>query len=371
MALKIIGARNDRAKAIVAKFIQNGDESPLSATERRSLTNEFAILERLIPVNAKGFRGVVITGLVGMMLDGSYRPTEDFYRCNPRPIFEQGIYYALVEARIPCGKSDPLNVAKNIQKLDYDWARGRRPEPAARAAVDYLRIIEQAWTDQPRRELVIRAFFERLLEYRDFVNRSLPAIAEKIGQVPIVVANSLAAFAIDCPEGGTMPQFIVGNLIRRLREGDPRYLLVGGVDESVFGTNTTSKKPADVWEVLADGTLGELYEITVKKIDFKRLDDCVDAMIQTGIASRPITFVCNIPDDIQTLGISENHFIYQGVGFQFLDITSFIRDIFCIIGAEGQMAIVELLQEFVSETTRQMKTKAYWSEVLIPAMAEK
>ena len=114
-----------------------------------------------------------------------------------------------------------------------------------------------------------------------------------------------------------------------------------------------------------------LYEITVKKIDFKRLDDCVDAMIKTGIASRPVTFICNLPDDIQTLGISQNHFIYKGVGFQFLDISSFICDIFCIIGAEGQTAIVELLQEFVSETNRHMKTKAYWSDIMIPAMAKK
>lgn len=88
-------------------------------------TSEHKLLTELIDVNAKGFRGVVVTALTGLHLNENYDPINDFYACNPRSIFEGGIWYALQDNGIPCGKSDPLNVAKNANQLNEDWARGR------------------------------------------------------------------------------------------------------------------------------------------------------------------------------------------------------------------------------------------------------
>lgn len=362
-------ARNKRAKDIVARLIQDALKTPMTPAEKRGLTEEFEILERLIPVKANGFRGVVLTGIVGMFLDSKYKPTEDFYRCNPRSIFEQGIYYALVDARIPCGKSDPLNVAKNIQKLDYNWAQGKRPEDAARAAVDYLSAVENAWPDSARRYLVIRAFFSRLVEYAAQADRPISALSRSYGQVPIDVANRLAAFALECPEGGAIPQFIVGSLIRHLRANDRYYSSVEGVEDSVFGTNTTSKKPADIWEVLTDGTIGQLYEITAKKIDLKRLDDCADALTNIGLPKCTVTFICHLPRSIDTLGINGNFVTHKGVIFQFIDIRSFIIDTFLIIGANAQTALINEVRAFVSEVNRAIKTKDYWNNTFLTETA--
>ncbi|MGF1603669.1 MAG: hypothetical protein ACFCU8_16930 [Thermosynechococcaceae cyanobacterium] len=44
----------------------------------------YKLLTDLIEVNAKGFRGVVVTALVGLHLNSSYDPLNDFYGCNPR-----------------------------------------------------------------------------------------------------------------------------------------------------------------------------------------------------------------------------------------------------------------------------------------------
>jgi len=99
------------------------------------------LLTKLIEVNTKGFRGVVVTAFTGMHLNSEYDPLADFYGCNPRSIFEGGIWYALQENGIPCGKSDPLNVAKNANQLDEAWARGRRPQTAAMAVVAFLRMV--------------------------------------------------------------------------------------------------------------------------------------------------------------------------------------------------------------------------------------
>lgn len=99
------------------------------------------ILTDLIYTNAKGFRGVVLTALIGMDIDPSYNPLNNFYDCNPRSIFENAIWEVLTDYHIPCGKSDPLNVAKNIQELNESWAEGRRPQSAALAAVNFLRLV--------------------------------------------------------------------------------------------------------------------------------------------------------------------------------------------------------------------------------------
>jgi hypothetical protein len=162
--------RNTRAKEIVDGLIRRARSAPLSANAKMALTGEFRILERLIPIQAKGFRGIVLTGIVGKLLDDTYNPLENFYGCSPRSIFEQGIYYSLTDARIPCGQSDPLNVAKNARKIDMEWANGRRPEDAAKAAVEYLQIIENDWHNEQRRFLVIQAFFERLVKYAEEVD---------------------------------------------------------------------------------------------------------------------------------------------------------------------------------------------------------
>lgn len=69
-------------------------------------------------------------------------------------------FYALQENDIPCGKSDPLNVAKNINRLNEDWAMGKRPAKAALAAVGFLRLILEA--DDRKRERLIDYFFFRL-----------------------------------------------------------------------------------------------------------------------------------------------------------------------------------------------------------------
>lgn len=92
------------------------------------------ILDDLIWINARGFRGIVLTAIVGLEIDSSYDPLSNFYSCNPRSIFEKGIYFAL-KGRVPSGKSDPLNVAKNTNNLNKDWATGKRPEKAALAVV--------------------------------------------------------------------------------------------------------------------------------------------------------------------------------------------------------------------------------------------
>jgi len=128
----------------------------------------------------------------------------------------------------------------------------------------------------------------------------------------------------------------VGLLISKFRQSNKNIDRLEGLNDSVFGTNTTSKKPADVWEVMSNGELGKLYEITVKLIDKKRLEDCIDSLRQLNILDKEIIFICRIPDNIATLNVIDGVFEHKGVTFQFVDIFSFVNSMFVILNKEEQ-----------------------------------
>lgn len=354
--------RNSSAKEYVASKLAIAACRSLDTNFQKKYAEANKILDELIPINANGFRGVVLTVIVGIHLDPKFDPTKNFYDCNPRSIFEKGIYYALTEYKIPCGKSDPLNVAKNTQQLDQTWAKGKRPEKAAMAAVRYINLLCKNKGNGSYADLV-ELFFKRLFLYGQLVqsqNVSISYSRKRFNGVS--VADKLSQFVIDCPEGGSIPQFIVGLLIKKLRENNLLYRSVEGYNESVFGTNTTSKKPADVWEVLSSGKLGKLYEITVKIIDKKRLDDCVESLSTLKLHNNEVIFICNIPQNITSLKVTNQNLNHNGVDFQFVDIAGFIRSTYILLSEKQQNSYVKELQEFIFATNRAIKTKQYWAK---------
>ena len=354
--------RDIQVKHLVDGWIQQAATSPAPSQDNDFL-KERRLLEQLIPVKAAGFRGVVLTAIVGKTLNANYDPTTDFYACNPRAIFEKGIYYSLVEHGVPCGKSDPLNVAKNARVIDKTWAQGRRPESAAMAAVGYIDLLHANWNDASYREQLIVLFFTRLLEYAEFCQSKNVPLGEFAGATPIQLAIKLADFVEFCPEGGATPQMVVGTLINQLRLDDPDFATVEGAAESVFGTNTTSKKPADVWEVRTDGSLGALYEITAKPVDTKRIDDCVGSLEALDLTGGIVTFICRLPQDTVGLGTENQTLIHRGTAFQFLDMRTFILQIFCALKPEQQERVIHVTDAFVKETNRKVQTKEGWAKL--------
>lgn len=313
------------------------------------------ILNKLINVSSKGFRGVVATAITGKYLDPTYDPLNNFYGCNPRSIFEQGIFYAF-ENRVPCGKSDPLNVAKNINILNDEWAKGKRPQSAAQAAVDYIRQIEKA-TGQAQKK-IINFFFFKLLEYSKSVASikiSLPENQEWSNQL---FASKLSHLVLKYPESGTTPQLVIFKLLNKVYAGS--NVVVEGGNQSVFSTNTTSKKPADIWLEINDTTFN-LFEITIKKVDIKRLDDCIQSLSCLDMLNTPVHFICRLPTDINSLrGVEDGILNHKGKVFNFIDICSFIRSLSSLLSSTQITEFLDELQLFIKEIDRPLKTKEGW-----------
>jgi len=352
-----IEERNALAKSFISDkldFVANCSDSDF--TQIPNFQNLKAILLRLINVKPMGFRGVVATAITGKFLNQHYNPLIDFYACNPRSIFEQGIFYAF-ENRIPCGKSDPLNVAKNINVLDYEWAKGKRPQSAAQAAVDYLRILESVSGDEY--EQIVNFFFYMLSEYA----KSIASITISLPETEEVSSHDYGAklvrFVLEFPESGTVPQLVVSAILNQLYRKS-EVVVEGGL-ESVFGTNTTSKKPADIWLERLDIPYN-LFEITVKKIDFKRLDDCLQSLNSLEMLGKKITFICRIPEDTSSINIvTPGSSLYKGKYFNFVDISSFIFTGMMLLSDDEVSFILSELRNFVSLVERPVKTKEGWN----------
>ncbi|WP_332706845.1 hypothetical protein [Plesiomonas shigelloides] len=317
-----------------------------------------SILVNLIESKSMGFRGVVATALAGLHLDGSFNPLTSFYSCNPRAIFEKGIFYAF-ENRVPCGKSDPLNVAKNTNVLDLEWARGKRPQTASVAVVHYLEKVMSASGHE--RGMLIDFFFFRLMAYSKRVKNFVIAnpISDVISHQDI--ANKLADFVCRYPESGTTPQYVISVLLRECFKHSAVSVLGG--DESVFGTNTTSKKPADVWLELNNEPF-MLYEVTVKCVDLKRLDDSIQSLNSVGVLNLPIHFICRLPDDVSQLNNYHNGVLnYKGKAFNFVNLEDFILSIVSMLSVDSIKMVLNDLSIFMNKIDRKVSTKRGWNAV--------
>jgi hypothetical protein len=201
--------RNYLAKEYVCQKIELARSKSIDDFESYkvdSVLNE--MLFDLICVKANGFRGVVLTAIVGSYIDSNYDPLNSFYSCNPRSIFENGIWYALSENSIPCGKSDPLNVAKNINELNDSWAKGRRPQKSAQAAVMFLQRLMHE-TVQSERELLIDYFFFKLVNYAKSIESMYISSGNNDDATNQNIAAKLVELVLSYPESGTIPQLVL------------------------------------------------------------------------------------------------------------------------------------------------------------------
>lgn len=352
--------RNNKAKQYILDQLEM--VSQLNEQDFKDLPNYLelqSITKDLIYVKAMGFRGIVATALTGKFIDESYDYLTDFYKCNPRSIFENGIFYAFQEMKIPCGKSDPLNVAKNNNVLDENWAKGKRPPKSAMAVVKLLRIINNE-KDKIVEQKIINYFFFQLLSYSKQCGSIIIQSLKNNLLSNQLIASKIIKFTLNYPESGTIPQFVISRILEFIFK-QSEITVIGG-EESVFGTNTTSRKPADIWLRKGNEILN-LYEVTVKKIDIKRLDDSLQSLNDTNCLDKDIVFICRLPDDIATLdGYQNGVLMYKNKSFNFVDISEFIKSSISLLPSYELKNLLNDLELFIGSYMRPEKTKNGWNE---------
>ncbi|MFM8333239.1 MAG: hypothetical protein ACKN9T_16285, partial [Candidatus Methylumidiphilus sp.] len=113
-----------------------------------------------------------------------------------------------------------------------------------------------------------------------------------------------------------------------------------------------------------NGRIILLYDVTVKKIDLKRLDDCILAQESVNVSDVPLAFICRLPDDISELpNVRKNTLLYKGKAIEFADIMKFVSSAFTLISDEKVEAIFCSLRTFVADVNTSIKAKNAWNGI--------
>ena len=320
-------------------------------------------LDELFDTSSYGFREVVLTVICAWEAGVAFDPVDgNFYDCNPRSVYEQGIRPALIEHQIPCHKSGPLNVAKNINKLDEDWTVGKRPEGAAKAAVRVLRWMQKK-PGKPAREratAVLRQIAQRLVAAAQELAHL--AVEPREGLTLRETFHLLMHFITVAPDAGNTPQTIVHLLLKVLHSASA--WLVSDVGKACE-TNLTAKKPADISIEDEQGSVLRLYEVTVKPIDINRIQDSVDSVVAHGKGHVEVTWLCRMPTDIGELDINpEGIYECQGVRCEFVDLAGWILVGLEMLGNAGRDELLAQLADYVKDPNVSKSAKQAWKAIM-------
>lgn len=351
-------ARNDKIYQTLVTHLTNADEEPQFSPPFDA--NE---VEALFSTPIWGHRELVLTILLTRLVYPDYKATEDLYEHHPRSVYEKPIRTAFREFGIPHKKSGPLNVAKNIRRLNMDWARDKNDEKVAISAVKIVEKIEQVSTDNL--EIFARAYVSRYKQEASRVKDMEVKLSPQ--ENPIFIATLCEDLINNVPDGGATAQFIVGSLMVANNASRGAKVEVNGHLDSVSATNTTSKKPGDVIELLGNSGDELVYEITTKAFNDDRLMESHEAVNDYGKDIADVFVVCRPADVPEALEVTPTAYLmastqFKELSYYFVNIYQYIQAALLFMPTEGRSSFYDSLIDYVNDTNRAEKVKVYFKD---------
>ncbi len=318
-------------------------------------------VESLFSTNIWGHREIVLTILMARLLNPAYKASESFYSCNPRSLFENPIRKALREHAIPHRKSGPLNVAKNIKKINLDWASDKHESSVAKNVVKIVEKIESVSINDLKK--FAAAYISRYKEEAKKVKEleiNLPS-----QENPIFITKLCTDLINTVPDGGATSQFIIGLLMESLNIDRKNSIEVEGHRDSVSTTNTTSKKPGDIIETI-NGNSKFVYEVTTKKFSDDRLIESHEAATTYDNLLKDIFVICRPQDVPDSLTINESYLMattqYKELAYYFINIYFYIQSYVLLLSHTGRSYFYQQLITYVNETNTSERVKQYFKQ---------
>lgn len=347
--------RNERVYKLLTQYLDNASEPtfqpPFSADE----------VETLFTTPIWGHRELVLTVLMTRLLYPEYKATQNLYQYHPRSVYEKPIRTALREHGIPHKKSGPLNVAKNIKKLNIDWATDKNDEAVALAAV---KIVEKIESVSPEAlEHFASAYISRYNKEATRVKDMEVVLPPQ--ENPLFISALCTDLINYAPDGGATAQFIVGLLMEAGRKSRNSDVTVSGYTDSVSATNTTSKKPGDIIELMNQSGKELVYEVTTKMFTDDRLIESHEAVraYQRGVAD--VFVICRPVDVPEALETSPTAFLmastqYEELSYYFVNIYDYIQAALLFITTDARRDFYNSLVTYVNDPNRAERVKVYF-----------
>lgn len=329
-------------------------------------------IEQLFNSNVWGFREVVLTIAVAMLDKNdfpNFKASVDFYACNPRAIYEQPMKTVLIEKNLPHRQSGPLNVAKGQHNLDEEWIskRSKSDQPTCRAAVDLIRLMESS-SDfiEPIGISIIRHLLTEKKELKRLDVEINPT------SEPNFLFHVCAKLIITATDGGNTPQRICGYLLESFHKSMQTNIIVTGSNDSASTTSTTSKKPGDVNEETADGTILNVYEITVKPFNESRARDSYNCIMtynsEHNTNLNEIIVICRPEDchpDMQSTDLkgTMGSYLYKGIYYRYWNIFEWLSFTLQHTPPDGREMFYTELNNYISDINTSQTVKVCWKKL--------
>ncbi len=358
-----VSQRNAEISNLMEKFFNEASKEGYKVDEENAKD-----LELLFQTDAWGFREILLVIAIARLIDGEYQASKALYDCNPRSMYEGPIRTALLRNHIPHRKSGPLNIAKAAVAINKQWAAQRRPSGTALHLVMVVERIEKMSTAQLEKFTIdLHARF--LQEASRVADLSIQTEPEADPNYLFSLCEQLIK---QVPDAGNTPQRITGLLLEEYHLGFDSGIIVLGHEDRASVTSTTSKKPGDIMEQLADETIATCYEITVKPFDNARVIESYDTIRQYneehGTEVIEVIVICRKQDvhpDI-VLGTINSFYLgkvdYQNITYHFIDIFEWIIAQLLRMTPVSRINFYEKLKQYINEPSTAEKVKIFFMQ---------
>ncbi len=355
--------RNTRVTNILENFFEVAINEQIVIDE----TDYSAGLDQLFNTSAWGFREILLVVLVAMELDEGFKASTGLYDCNPRAIYEGPIKDFLIKKNIPHRKSGPLNVAKAAVGLDANWAAQRRPANVAKQVVNLIEYIELP--DENKKERIKNlavSLLRRLIAQASHVEEL--AVTIDRNSDPDRLYDLCYRLTTETPDSGNTPQKISALLLKNYHKFVFSGINVTGGEDRASVTSTTSKKPGDINEEIAERIL-KVYEVTVKKFDIARIRDSYDCIStyndNFGTDISEVIVICrpeDCPDQMEPRGLHGylGRLIYKDMVYYYWDIFEWYANTLQRMTDEGRLGFYMNLNDYINEVNTSESVKKLW-----------
>jgi hypothetical protein len=360
-----VADRASRVKKLMKGSLSRGRKGNYSVPPKVE-----AQIETLFGTTTWGFREIMLVVVIARLLDDTYMPSKALYDCNPRALYEGPMLSVLRAEGIPARKSGPLNIAKAAQGLTKEWAAQRRPKRVAAEIVSLVKKIEQM--NHGELENFSAALHARFLQEAKRVEAL--AVTAPPESDPQHLYEIACALIDDVPDAGNTPQHIVGHLMEAYHTELQTGIVVTGHLDRASVTSTTSKKPGDINEEQADGSVLCVYEVTVKEFGGQRVDESYDTVTQYSEGAnsriREVIVICR-PEDLhpdaetrsETSAIYLGRVEHQDLTYHFLDIYEWIIAQLSRMPVDARLSFHQELSEYIADPNTSEAVKRRWADL--------
>lgn len=325
-----------------------------------------SIIKNIFSTKVWGYREIVLVISLAKLIDEDYSAYNSFYSCNPRAIYEGPIRSNLLKRGIPCRKSGPLNIAKATSGINEQWAAQRRPVEIAKNVVLLIKKIENiSQNDLMNFSVCLHSYF--LSEAERIKSFDVEILKEENSSFLSKICIQLIK---EVPDSGNTPQKIIGLLMKNYFEDINSNIKVEGYKGEASITNTTSKKPGDLFEQFNNGEINNVYEVTVKKFNDQRIYESFQSISDfnnlSGSKIDQVFVICrpeDTPFDSEVSNYYLGFIVYNNLRYYFFNIYEWIQVRFIIMSKKARVRFYNEVNEYVKEPNTAEKVKEYWHKI--------